>query len=201
MSTDSERMRILQLIEDGEITATEGLRRLDDLTPVSPAAVVDAPTPIGPEHAPPDRALEHWKRWWIIPLYAGLGLVVLGALLMYAAYAAAGFSAWFVLAALPFGFGVLVSALAAGARSAKWLHLRVTTGEHDGRKRIALSFPLPLRFTGWLLRAFGSRLPQLKDRGVDDLILALADTPTTDTPLYIDVRDGKNGEQVQVYIG
>ena len=66
---------------------------------------------------------------------------------------------------------------------------------------LALSFPLPLRFTGWLLRTFGSRIPQLKERGVDDLIIALADTPTTDTPLYIDVQDGKGGEHVQVYIG
>lgn len=201
MSSDSERMHILQLIEDGEITAAEGLRRLDDLTPVSPAAVVDAPTPIGPEHAPPDRDLEHWKRWWIIPLYVGLGFVVVGALLMYAAYAAAGFGAWFVLAALPFGLGVLVSTLAAGTRTAKWLHLRITTGEDDGRKRIALSFPLPLRFTGWLLRTFGSRIPQLKERGVDDLIIALADSTSAETPFYIDVQDGKNGEHVQVYIG
>jgi hypothetical protein len=210
MAADTERMRILQLIEDGEITAAEGLRRLDDLTPIAPTAVLDAPKPIGREHVPAERELAHWKRWWVIPLYAGLGVTVVGALLMYAAYAAAGFGAWFVLAALPFGLGVLISALAAGTRSAKWIHIRVKTGETHGPvaaspggrgTNIALSFPLPLRFSGWLLRTFGSRLPQLKDRGVDDLIIALADTTSADTPFYIDVQDGRDGEQVQVYIG
>jgi hypothetical protein len=200
-NTDAERMHILQLIEDGEISAAEGLRRLDELTPVAPAAVVDAPKAAGRENVPSDRDLERWKRWWVIPLYGGLGLTVVGALLMYAAYAAAGFGAWFVLAALPFGLGVLVSALAAGSRSAKWIHIRVKTGETEGIRNIALSFPLPLRLTGWLLRTFGDRIPQLKERGVDDLIIALADTTTADTPFYIDVQDGRNGEQVQVYIG
>jgi hypothetical protein len=201
MSDDTERMHILQLIEDGEISAAEGLRRLDALAPLVASAVVDAPTPVGPEHAPPDRDLEHWKRWWVIPLYIGLSIVLAGALLMYWAYAAGGFSAWFVLAALPFSFGVLVTALAAGTRTAKWIHIRVKTGERDGPKNIALSFPLPLRFSAWLLRTFGHRLPQLKDRGVDDLIVALADTTSSKTPFYIDVQDGKDGEHVQVYIG
>ena len=201
MSTGNERMRILQMIEDGEITAAEGLRRLDDLAPMVPAAVVDAPKAIGPENAPPDRDLERWKRWWVIPLYLGLGTVLVGALLMYWAYAAGGFSAWLVLAALPFSFGVLVTALAAGTRTAKWIHIRIKTGETGGPKLIALSFPLPLRFSAWLLRAFGSRIPQLKERGVDDLIIALADTTSSDTPFYIDVQDGKDGEHVQVYIG
>jgi hypothetical protein len=201
MSTEHDRMHILQLIEDGEITAAEGLRRLDELAPLIPSAVVDAPAATRPEHAPPDRELARWKRWWTIPLYLGLGMTTLGALLMYAAYAAAGLGGWFVLASLPFGLGVLVSALAAATRTAKWLHLRIDTAEADGPRRIALSFPLPLRLTGWLLRTFGDRLPQLKERGVDDLIIALAETDTADTPFYIDVQDGPRGEHVQVYIG
>ena len=201
MPNDPSRMLILQQIEDGEISAAEGLRQLDALAPIMPSAVLDAPTPVGPEHAPPDRDLEHWKRWWVIPVYAGLGITVFGGLLMYAAYAAAGFSAWLVLAALPFGFGVLVTALAAGTRSARWVHIRIKTGDTGGPKNIALSFPLPLRSTAWLVRTFGHLVPQLKDRGVDDLIVALADSTSSKTPFYVDVQDQKDGEHVQVYIG
>lgn len=206
MSADTERMRILQLIEDGQISAAEGLHRLDALTP-PPAVVVDAPTPIGPEHAPPDRDLERWRRWWIIPLWIGLGIVVIGALLLYAAYAAGGFGFWFFAAALPFSLGVLVTALAAGTRTAKWIHIRIRTPERGGQaarrgpRNIALSFPLPLRLTAWALRTFGHRLPQLKDRGVDELIMALAEGTSSSTPFYVDVRDGSDGEHVQVYIG
>ena len=201
MTTDNDRMHILQLIEDGEITAAEGLRRLDALAPLAPSAVIDAPKAIGPEHAPPDRELERWKRWWVIPLYIGLGTTTVGAGLMYLAYTAAGLGFWFVLAALPFSLGVALTAAAAGTRTAKWVHIRIKTGETDGPKNIALSFPLPLRFSGWLLRTFGDHIPQLKERGVDDLLIALAETDTTDTPFYVDVQEGANGEHVQVYIG
>jgi hypothetical protein len=201
MSADAERMRVLQMIEDGELTAAEGLARLDDLAPVSPSAVVDAPAAIGPENAPAERDRQHWRRWWVIPFWIGLGILLFGALLMYWAYSAGGFSGWFVLAALPFGLGVLVTALAAGARSAKWIHIRIKTGKGGAPKNIALSFPLPLRFSAWVLRTFGDRIPQLKERGVDELIVALADSTLSDTPFYIDVQDEADGEHVQVYIG
>jgi hypothetical protein len=201
MSADAERMRILQMIEDGEITAAEGLARLDDLAPIAPSAVVDAPAAVGPEHAPAERDLQHWRRWWVIPFWAGVGILLAGALLMYWAYSTGGLSAWFVLAGLPFGLGVLVTALAAGARTAKWIHIRIQTGKGGAPKHIALSFPLPLRFSAWVLRTFGDRIPQLKERGVDELIVALAEGTSSDTPFYIDVQDEADGEHVQVYIG
>lgn len=31
--------------------------------PPMPSAMLDAAAALGPEHAPPDRELEHWKRW------------------------------------------------------------------------------------------------------------------------------------------
>ena len=197
MSSDNERMQILQMIEDAQITAAEGLRRLDALAGRPEPAAAPA------EHLPPDPGLDRWRRWWIVPLWIGAGILLFGALLMFAAYQAGGFGFWFVLAALPFILGVAVMALAASSRSARWLHIRVHSADASraGPRHIALSFPLPIRLTAWALRLAGPHIPQLKDRGIDELILALAETTSAESPLYVDVDDGAGGQHVQVYIG
>ncbi len=136
-------------------------------------------------------------------MWAGISVLLVGATLMFAAYQAAGFDFWFFCAALPFAAGVVIMALAAGSRSARWLHVRVRTNQpaNDWPRNIALSFPLPIRLTAWLLRMFGRFIPQLKDHGLDEVILALAETTSSDAPLYVDVDEGEGGERVQVYIG
>ena len=53
----------------------------------------------------------------------------------------------------------------------------------------------------WLLRLVGPFIPQLRDHGLDELILALAETTSSQAPLYVDVDEGELGERVQVYIG
>ena len=203
MSSDNERMQILQMIEDAQITAAEGLRRLDALATAAPAAPSAEPEPAQAEKMPPDPGLEHWRRWWIIPLWIGTAILLFGALLMFAAYQAGGFGFWFILATLPFILGVIVMALAASSRSARWLHIRIRNAEgaREGRHSIALSFPLPIRLTAWALRIAGPHIPQLKDRGVDELILALAESTSAESPLYVDVNGGEGGEHVQVFIG
>jgi hypothetical protein len=133
----------------------------------------------------------------------GIGVLLLGALLMYAAFQAGGLGFWFACASLPFAVGVLIMAVAAGSRSARWLHVRVRTNPatNEWPRNIALSFPLPIRLTAWLLRLVGPFIPQLKDHGLDELILALAETTSAEAPLYVDVDEGNGGERVQVYIG
>jgi hypothetical protein len=44
-------------------------------------------------------------------------------------------------------------------------------------------------------------VPQLKDTGVDDLIIALRDSTSHDEPFFVDVQDDEDGERVQVYLG
>jgi hypothetical protein len=191
-------MHILQQIEDGQITAAEGLRQLDP-----PVVIPPAPKAAAREKAPHDPGLEHWRRWWMVPLWVGMGITLVSGLLMFLAYQAGGLGFWFAVAALPFIFGVVVMALAAASRSARWLHVRINNvnGMGDRPRNIALSFPLPIRFTAWLLRKVGPRIPQLKDRGLDELILALAEGTSTASPLYVDVANGQGGEHIQVYIG
>ena len=202
MPEASARMRILQMIEDGRVSAADGLKLLDALSADDAAAAPAADEAATSQPAAgPD--LDYWRRWWIVPMWTGIGVLLVGALLMFAAYQAGGFGFWFVCAALPFAAGVVIMALASASRSARWLHVRVRTSPkaNDWPHNIALSFPLPIRLTAWLLRIFGPFIPQLKDHGLDELILALAETTSSDAPLYVEVDEGEGGEQVQVYIG
>jgi len=214
MSNEAERMHILQMIEDGKITAAEGLRLLNALSgakgegggaePSGQAPAASAPPPpAASAPSPPMPEMGKWRQWWLIPLWIGLGITIFGGLLMYWAYSAGGFTFWFFCAALPFTLGVIVAALASASRTARWIHIRVNTG-HASRewpRKISLSFPLPIRLTAWFLRVFGQFVPDLKKTGVDELILAMEDTTSPENPLFVDVHEGEGGERVQVYIG
>jgi hypothetical protein len=203
MSDAAERMQILQMIEDGQVSAADGLRLLDALSagdageaqPASPEANSSA------ERATPDVDLDRWRRWWVVPMWIGTGIVLFGSVLMYGAYRAGGFGFWFGCATLPFAAGVLVMALAGFSQTARWLHIRVKTGQEEWPRNIAISFPLPIRLTAWFLRNFGSRIPKLRETGVDELIMALGEHTSAAAPLYINVDEGQGGEKVQVYIG
>ena len=214
MSNEAERMHILQMIEDGKITAADGLRLLNALSGAkaeggsaeprgeAPSAPAPAPPPRA-EPSPPMPEMGKWRQWWLIPLWIGLGIIVFGGLLMYWAYSAGGFTFWFFCASLPFMLGVIVAALASASRNARWIHIRVNTGHasQEWPRKISLSFPLPIHLTAWFLRVFGQFIPDLKKTGVDELIMALEDTTSPENPLFVDVHEGEGGERVQVYIG
>ena len=72
-------------------------------------------------------------------MWAGIGVLLAGAVLMFAAYQAGGFGFWFACAALLFAAGMLVMSLAAGSRSARWLHVRVRANQpaNDWPRNIA----------------------------------------------------------------
>jgi hypothetical protein len=205
-------MQILQMIEDGRISAGEGLKLLDSLKQPEALPAAEAQTP--PTGAAPgsqkrraaeaDPGLDKWRRWWVVPMAVGTSIVLVSALLMYGAYQSGGFGFWFACTTVPFALGVLVMALAGFSQSARWIHIRVKRGERDtgdGPRNIAISFPLPIRFTAWVLRTFGHFIPKLEETGVDELVMALAEHTSSDSPFFVDVDNGEGGEKVQVYIG
>jgi len=210
---NDSRLQILQMIDDGKISAVEGLRLLNALSGQPTEAIGEAPASRPSPEAPapeaaastiiPPRGFGYWRRWWLIPFGIGAAIAAVGGVLMYWAFSSADFrlTVWFFLAACPFAFGIVLLALAAASRTAKWLHIRIHTGRDEGPRRIALSFPLPLGPVAWFLRLLGPRLPLLKHTGVDELILALSETTTPDNPFYVEVDEGPGGEKVQVYIG
>jgi hypothetical protein len=91
-----------------------------------------------PAGLPPDAA--KWRRWWVAPLWIGVGLTVLGGVLLYAAVqSAGGVNFWFFCAAVPFTLGLLAIILAWQSRTSPWLHLRVQQAPGETPQRIAIS--------------------------------------------------------------
>jgi hypothetical protein len=272
MVSDSERIKILEMIEEGTITAEQGLTLLSALDESSKSepedqdelypdlAIVqeihdggfeaDAPKEMDldldiaddeqpaftsqedeiesniqlnledegsfeeteafeteaevlpPEPAPPDaEEIKKWKRWWVIPLWIGAGITVIGGLLMYWAFSANGFGFWFACTWFPFLLGVALLASAWSSRTAPWLHVRVHQAPGKTPQKVAISFPIPIRLTAWGLRAFGHHIPHMEGTNLDEIILALNDVSKDETPLFVDVNEGEDGERVQVFIG
>ncbi len=228
MSEKNERLQILEMIENGTITASEGASLLkaleadymvedmsfDSEDEPEPFVTDEAGYSKGNEPAAEplsgdviadtfDPEIEKWKRWWMIPLWIGVGITVIGGLLMVWAYQASGFGFWFGCSWLPFLLGVAVMVMAWSSRSARWLHLRIQQEPGEWPRTIAFSFPLPLRFAAWFLRTFGQFIPKVNETGVDfdQLIQVLENSTNSETPFYIEVDEGDNGEKVQIYIG
>jgi hypothetical protein len=229
MTEKSERIQILEMIENGVITAAEGARLLqaldaddrleesmeysefsstgDDSSSAEPGFSTPAGS-FGVESGqviedvyPPN--FEKWKGYWVIPLWIGVGITIAGSLLMLWVYQTTGFSFWFGCTWLPFLFGVALIAMAWGSRTARWLHLRVQQEPGEWPQTIAFSFPLPLRFAAWIMRTFGQFIPRVNEIGLDfdQLIQSFEDSTTPDTPFFVEVDEGENGESVQIYIG
>jgi hypothetical protein len=199
MSIEDERMQVLQMIEDGKITAEDGLRLLHALSGAGGGGAEQARAEAGGPPSPPE--VGRWRNWWLIPLWAGLALAVLGGGLLYWAYHAGGSPVWFACAGLPFALGMVVAGLAWASRASRWIHVRVNTGQAKWPQKIALSFPLPIRLAAWGLRVAGRFIPRLQRTGVDELILALDEGTSPENPLFVDVHEGDGEERVQVYIG
>ncbi len=194
---EEERLRVLKMVEAGQIGAEEAATLLAALEPEEPAIREEVPSSSGERSASPE---QRWARFWIYPLMAGGVVLILGALVMGLVYATDAARGWLVCGWLPMLLGLGVMLAAWWTRRATWLHLRITPGE-SGRRKIAFSFPLPLTLVAWGLRIAQPFVPQLKETGVDEVIIALRDSSSRDEPLFIDVQDGEDGERVQVYIG
>ncbi len=149
---------------------------------------------------PPDAA--KWRRWWVVPLWIGVGLTVLGSLLLYAAVqSASGVNFWFFCASVPFTLGLLAIILAWQSRSSPWLHLRVQQAPGETPQRIAISMPLPTGLAAWFLRTFKHRIPAMQEHDWDEMILAVGQNASPENPIYIQVDEGEDGEKVEIYIG
>lgn len=226
MTNDSERLQILEMIEKGVITAEEGVRLINSLQDDEavehaqpgmkgiPAAAGTPASSTGPEvveeepiHEPQpaihpdfDSGIKRWRRFWWIPLAIGIGITVISGGLMFLAYEKSGAGFWFACLWFPLLFGVLVISLAAASRTARWLHVRVHQEKGEWPKTIAISLPLPIRFTAWLVRIFKPYIDGKQIGNLDEAILALNKT-SSDQPLYVKVDEGGSGEKVEVYIG
>lgn len=224
--TDQEREIVLKMIEEGKITPEEGLKLMNALhapaeeeQPAAPAKA-EAATGPGPEagEAKPESEKSHFesdpriarvkstaRRYWQIPLWIGIVILLASALGMYAILSGPGMNFWFFCLMAPLLLGVLVMAIAAGSRRARWIFVDVQQKPGDKPQRIFLGFPLPLKFTAWFLRTFKNKIPDLKreigDKPIEEIIEVMDQSFTSDEPLVVNVDEGEDGEKVQVYIG
>lgn len=191
---DEERTKILQMVEAGTISAEQGLALLNAL---DEGQVASEGTPPPPSTPPPDLATQ-WRHVWLYIVYAGVGILVGGAICL--AFVYTGGSAWWGVCGWPLLLlGALVATLGAWSRTARWLHVRVTGKDH----RIAISMPLPLKLAAWGVKIAQRFAPEkFAATGVDEVIASLGDSlDKGGQPFYVDVTNTDDGEHVQVYIG
>lgn len=198
----NEQMQILNLIEEGKITPEEGAQKIIELenSPSAFSGSGGADT----SHLPPSidpESFAKWQPWWMFPTWVGIAVVILSGLWMNSAFQSSpDLSFWFYCSWAPMLLGILLIIIGGGSLSSRWLHIRIKQAPGESPGNIAISFPLPIRSSAWLLRNFGRFIPGLERTALDELILGL-ETQTKDTPFYIQIEDDEDGEQVEVFIG
>ncbi len=231
MTLNEQRLEILRKVERGELSTEDGSRLLEELEmgllpsvssdPLPavqeftlPAAsvpyveVIPPPVPAAADQGPQLTDLEasrfnFWQKWWLLPFGIGVILLLLGAYWMFLGFMSAGLGWGFWLSWVPFGLGVLITAVAARSRTARWLHLRVHEfgSKHDHPHNINISFPLPISFGAWVLRTFGRWMPDdFQQQHMDEVLATLDKALTKDAPMHVMVNED-DGDQVEVFIG
>ena len=205
-----ERRKILQMVQDGKISAEQAaslMRALDadadtseaDVEVIEPGASFGGDSSDAPEF---EAIKARARRFAMIPLWIGVALTVLSAWAIYSVQQSAGMNFWFFFLMIPLLIGVLFIALGASGQSSRWLYVNVDRrNAHDGPRNITLGFPLPLGLTAWFLRTFGQNMRGMKNTNVDEIIQLLDATGKSGAPLIINANDNEDGEHVQVYIG
>jgi len=217
---DNAERKIMDMIQQGQITAEEGLRLInamgggtqesnqenaEEFQSAENAAIAETDVICEESETYPripqeemDR-MKRLKRWWILPFGIGLLITTLGSIWMYSAYEANGFGFGFWLAWLPFLAGVFILAMSFQSSRSVWVHLRIQQKPGETPQRIALSLPMPISLTRWALSNFGHKIPGLRDQPVDQYSEIL-DGLSPEEPFYIHVDDD-DGESVEIFIG
>lgn len=205
--SSEERKKILQMVEQGKITAEQAaqlMRALDTnsadvLETESAAGFEGGETSSGSEF---ERVKARARSFAMIPLWIGVLIAVLSSWGIYSIQQNAGMNFWFYCLLLPLFLGIALIVIGAGRQRSRWLYVNVDRrAGQDGPKNITLGFPLPLGLTSWFLRMFGRNRQGMKNTNVDDIIQILDATGKSDQPFLVNVNDADDGQRVQVYIG
>ena len=206
--SSEERKKILQMVQDGKISAEQAaslMRAMEEDNAEAEVEFVEVGTASGYETDDASEFEEvksRARRFAMIPLWIGVFIAVLSAWGIYSVQQSAGVNFWFFCLLVPLLFGVLLIALGAGGESSKWLYVNVDRrNARDWPQNITLGFPLPLGLTAWFLRNFGQYIHGMQKTNVDEIIQILDATGKSGAPLIINANDNEDGEHVQVYIG
>jgi hypothetical protein len=206
--SSEERRKILQMVEEGRISAEQAaslMRALEDDEDSAQVEVLETGSGSHEESRDLPEFEEVKARAYnfaMIPLWVGIFITVLSAWGIYGVQRSAGLNFWFFFLMIPLLLGVLLIALGASGQSSRWLYVNVDRrNAPDGPRHITFGFPLPLGLTSWFLRNFGHTIHGMKDTNVDEIIQILDATGKSGAPLIINANDNEGGEHVQVFIG
>lgn len=210
--SSEERKKILQMVEEGKISAEEAASLMavlaeDDVDESVEAEieVIESGSGFGYERpdAPEfDAIKERARRFALIPLWIGVFLTVISAWAIYAIQQNAGTNFWFFCMIFPLMLGVLLLALGGGGRSSRWIYVDVDRRDAkpgDGPRRITLGFPIPFGLTMWFMQNFGHNINGMNRKQVDVILEMMQATRDSNEPLMVNVDD--DDAHVQVYIG
>lgn len=210
--SSEERKKILQMVEEGKISAAEAatlMRALDADADSVEEEIEVIQTEAGRSNesndAPEFEEIKaRARRFALIPLWVGVFITVFSAWAIYGIQQNGGTSFWFYCMMLPLLFGVLLITLGAGGRSSRWLYVDVdrrNAKAGDGPRHITLGFPLPLGFVAWFFRTFGSDIQGMSKGRVEGIIQMMHATRDSNEPLIVNVDDRDDGEHVRIFIG
>jgi hypothetical protein len=197
------RQQVLQMLQDGKLTAEEAQELLQALEPAAAEAPQEAiEGEIVEPVEPPD--MDRFRRFWQYPFFISLAVLIgvgLGLRSMYQASEGA-ITFWFVCVLILFILTFILTALAFMSRSAPWVHVRVK--EKSGRK-IAISLPLPMGLAQWGINIARNFVPDAErgnlDMAAEFIRSARHDLKGPDTEPFMINVDDEDGDQVQVFIG
>ena len=207
--SSEERRKILQMVADGKISAEEAatlMRALDEDPAEEQIEVIQAESGFGSEKTGAsefDEIRRRAIRFAMIPLWGGIIVTILSSWGMYSIQqGGGGLNFWFFCLTLPLLFGVLLIAMGAGGKAARWLYVNVDRSyQNEWPRNITIALPLPLGLVGWFLKTFGSYIDGLKKTTIDEVLMAISATKSVTEPLIVKVDDDDSGERVQVFIG
>ena len=218
--SSEERKKILQMVEEGKISAEEAASLMaalvDDGVDESVEEEVevieseagsgfesDASAEFEHVEAPEFEEIKaRARRFSLIPLWVGVFITVLSAWAIYAIQQSAGPNFWFYCMIFPLMLGVLLLALGGGGRASRWIYVDVDRRDAkpgDGPKHITLGFPMPLGLISWFFDNFGHNIKGMDRNKVEGIVQMMQATKDSSEPLMVNVDD--DDAHVQVYIG
>ena len=213
MASDREaRKKILQMVEQGKISATEAATLMHALdgdadsleTEVEVIQTGSSQSYESTEAPEFEEIKARARRFSLIPLWVGVFITVISAWIIYSIQQSGRTGFWFYCMVLPLLAGVFLITLGAGGRSARWVYLDVDrpyAKRGDGPRHITFGLPLPLGIIDWFLRTFGNYFQGLNKRRMDGMIELMNATRNSNEPFILNIDDSDDGEHVRIFIG
>jgi len=207
--SSEERRKILQMVEEGKISAEQAsnlMRALDtdeaEIEVVETESTSDFEGGDGSSSPEFERVKARARKFAMIPLWIGILIAVLSSWGIYSIQQNVGMNFWFYCLLFPLFLGIFLIVIGTGGQSSRWLYVNVDRhSAHEGPRNITLGFPLPFGLTSWFLRTFGHNFHGMKNTNVDDIIQILDATGKSGEPFIVNANNDENGERVQIYIG